>query len=563
MPVRRVDPTQQPPGFFLRFWLFLVKLAHSFAGLFKSKVPSTTLPTPVTAGSQTAHHKPSVPRRLELMNTKKKGLSSQSQAMHTMGAEIHQGILYHDGTGNQNQDLRTKKHATSSFSGFIGGTVSPSRVSEGVALRTPTSLRSFVQPLDRDLRRCNSITPVVAEIWSPALVSSSPFPPRRLSLRITSITNSSVLGLSPANPRLANMPRSIGPRLRISSSARFTQVSASESVHSVSASPFAVRRGFSGASVKIPPPSIRLESPWSPSDKTLPHDVWMNSEGVLANVQGPVYVSLNTTKSSQDDAVVLQHRPYTTLPCAPSSRFSDDEDDFISMYSNIFDLPEEEKYEEEGSSKGTSQGDSFDVNGADKGSPPSGAAAVLVTTTPVDDSAVIEHDTSQNSPQDVEFEDLDKSDMSSELEEGFFCVISQSKFDLTSDDHTSGLTYIPSSKHREVHSLSIATEPVDHPDRATKRFSVPCLHSTREFDQSSLRTSTSDSSPSKHFPAADSRSLRALADLISLLDFSAMQAAETTGVPEILSTLFDPIILKSETLWRSLGLFFFSFQVII
>ncbi|KAG1843823.1 hypothetical protein DFJ58DRAFT_35579 [Suillus subalutaceus] len=270
--------------------------------------------------------------------------------MHTMAAEIYQGTLYHNGTGNQNEDLRTKKHATSSFSGVIGG-ISPSRVSEGGVLRTPTSLRSFVQPLDRDLRRCNSVTPVVAEIWSPALVSSSPFPLRRLSLRITSITNGSVLSLSPVNPRLANMPRSTGPRLRISSSARFMQVNTSESVHSFSASPFAVRRGFSGASVKIPHPSIRLESPWSPSDKTLPYDVWMNSEGVLANVQGPVSVSLNATKSSQDEVVVLQHGPYTTLPCAPSSRFSDDEDDFISMYSNIFDLPEEEKYEEEGSSK--------------------------------------------------------------------------------------------------------------------------------------------------------------------------------------------------------------------
>ncbi|KAG1866193.1 hypothetical protein F4604DRAFT_1779240 [Suillus subluteus] len=540
MPVRRIDPPQQPPGFFLRFWLFFVKLAHSFTGLFKSKAPSTTLPTPVTAGSRTVHHKPPVPRRLELVDTNlsnrrppqrnsQKGLSSQ---LHTMAAEIYQGTLYHNSTGNQNEDLRTKKHAASSFSGVIGG-ISPSRVSEGGVLRTPTSLRSFVQPLDRDLRRCNSVTPVVAEIWSPALVPSSPFPLRRLSLRITSITNGSVLSLSPVNPRLANMPRSTGPRLRISSSARFTQVSTSESVHSVSASPFAVRRGFSGASVKIPHPSIRLESPWSPSDKTLPYDVWMNSEGVLANVQGPVYVSLDAMKSSQDEVVVLQHGPYTTLPCAPSSRFSDDEDDFISMYSNIFDLSEEEKYEEEGSSKVTSQGDSFDVNGADKGSPPGGAAAVLVTTTPVDDSAVIKRDASQNSAEGVEFEDSDKSGTSSELEEGFFCVISQSKFDLTSDDHTSGLTYIPSSKHRELQSISVATELVDRPDRATKRFSVPCLHSIRKFDQSPLRTSTSDSSPSKHFLVAESRSLRALADLISLLDFSAMEAAETTGVPEI------------------------------
>ncbi|KAG2348068.1 hypothetical protein BDR05DRAFT_957727 [Suillus weaverae] len=542
MPVRRVDSPQQPPGFFLRFWLFFVELVHSFTGLFKSNAPSTTLPTPVTAGSQTARHKPPVPRRLELLDTKlsnrrtaqqssqKKGLSSQSPAMHIMAAENHQGPLYGDGTDNQDEDLQTKKHATSSFSGFIGRTVSPCRVSDGSALRTPTSLRSLAQPLDRDLRRCNSVTPVVAGIWSPASASSSPLPPRGLSLRITSITNGSVLGLSPVNPRFANMPRSTGPRLRISSSARFTQVSASESVHSVSASPFAIRRGFSGASVKIPHPLIRLESPWSPSDKTLPRDVWMNSEGVLANVHGPVYVSLNATKSSQDDVSVLQHGPYTTLPCAPSSRFSDDGDDFISIYSNIFDLPEEEKYEE-GSSKGTSQGDSFDVNGADKGSPPSGAAAVLVMTTPVDDSAVIKHDTAQNSAEDVEFEDSDKGNTSPGLEEGFFCVISQSKFDLTSDDHTSGLAYIPSSKHREVHSLNVAIEPVDSPDRATKRFSVPCLHSIREFDQSPLRTSTSDSSPSKHFPAAESRSLRALADLISLLDFGAMEAAETTSVP--------------------------------
>lgn len=285
--------------------------------------------------------------------------------------------------------------------------------------------------------------------------------------------------------------------------------------------------------MKIPHLSIRLESPWSPSDKTLPYDVWMNSEGVLANARGLVSVSLNPAISSQDNDVVFQQEPYITLPCAPSSRFSEDEDDFISMYSNIFDLPEEDKYEEEGSSKGTSQGDSFDVNGADKGSLPSGATAVIVTTNPVDDSTVIKHDTSQNCAEDVEFEDSDKNGTSSELEEGFFCIISQSQFDLTSDDHTSGLTYIPSSKHQEAHPLSIATEPIDHPDRATKRFSVPCLHSIREFDQGSLRTSTSDSSPSKHFPAAESRSLRALADLISLLDFAAMEAAETNGVPDI------------------------------
>lgn len=544
MPVRRVDPPPQPPGLFLRFWLFFVKLAHSFTGMFKSKGPSTTLPTPVTAGSQTARHKPPVPRRLELVDLKlsnrhtpqrssqKKGLSSQSPAMHTMAEEIHQGTLYSDGIGNQNEDLQTKKHATSSFPGFIGRTVSPGGVAEGSTLRTPTSLRSFAQPLDRDLRRCNSITPGVAEIWSPTLVSSSPLPPRRLSSRITSIINGSVLGSSPVDPHLANIPRLTGPRLRISSSARLTQVNASESVHSVSASPFAIRRGFSGASVRIPDPSIRLESPWSPSDKTLPHDVWMNSEGVLANVRGTVCVSFNATKSFQDDVVALQHEPYTTLPCAPSSRFSDDGDDFISVYSNIFDLPEEEKYEE-GSSKGTSQGDSFDVNGADKGSPPGGAAGVLVATTPVDDSAVIKHDAAQNSTEDAEVEDLDKCDTSSELEGGFFYVISQSKFDLTSDDHTSGLAYMPSSKHREAHSASVASEPIDHPDRATKRFSVPCLHSIREFDQSSLRASTSDSSPSKHFTAAESRSLRALADIISLLDFAAMEAAETTGVPEI------------------------------
>ncbi|KAG2369079.1 hypothetical protein BDR07DRAFT_1371658 [Suillus spraguei] len=421
MPVRQtVGPSQQPPGFFLCLWLFFVKLVHSFTGVFKSKAPSTTLPTPVTAGSHTTHHKPPVPRRLELVDTKLshrrtpqrgsriKGLSSQRLAVHTTPAEIHQCILYNDGTDNQNEDLPTKKHATSSFSGIIGRAVSLSRVSEGGVLRTPTSLRSFSQPLDRDLRHCNSPTPVVAEIWSPVLVSSTPLPPGRLSLRITSITNGSILGSSPVNPRLANMPRSSGPRLRISSSARFIQVSASESVHSVSASPFAIRRGFSGVSVKIPHPSIRLESPWSPSDKTLPRDVWMNSEGVLANIQGPVCVSLNTTKSSQDDVVVLQHGAYTTLPCAPSSRFSDDGDDFLSIYSNIFDLPEEEKYEEEGSSKGTSQGDSFDVNNADKGSPPSAAAAVLVTTTPVDDSAVIKHDAAQSSAEDVAFKDSDK-----------------------------------------------------------------------------------------------------------------------------------------------------------
>lgn len=542
MPARRVDPPQQSPGFFLRFWLFFVTLASSFTGLFKSKAPSTTLPTPVTAGSHNARYKQPVPRRLELVDTQLSNrrtpqrssqtqrLPGQSSATHTMAAEIHQGTFYRDGAGNQNEDLQVKKHATPSFSGFIGPMVSPDRVPESGALRTPTSLRSFAQPLDRDLRRSNSITPAVAEIWSPDLASSSPLPPRRLSLRITSITNGSVLGLGPVNPRLANMPRSTGPRLRISSSARFTQVSTSESVHSVSASPFAIRRGFSGSSVKIPHPSIRLESPWSPSDKTLPRDVWMNSEGVLVNIQGPVFVSLDATKSSQDDVVVFQHGPYTTLPCAPSSRFSDDGDDFISIYSNVFDLPEEEKYEEEGSSKGTSQGD-FDINGADKGSPPNGAAAVLVMTTPVDDS--LRHDAAQNSAEDVEFEGSEKINTSSELEEGFFCVISQSKFDLTSDDHTSGLAYIPSSKHREAQSLSVAAEPVDHPDRATKRFSVPCLYSVREFGQSPLRASTSDSSPSKHFPAAESRSLRALADLISLLDFAAMEAAQTTGVPEI------------------------------
>ncbi|KAG1722561.1 hypothetical protein EDB19DRAFT_1910243 [Suillus lakei] len=545
--VRRADPPQQPSGFFLRFWLFFVKLAHSFTGLFKSKAVSTTLPTPVTAGNQAARHKPPpVPRRLELVDTKlsnrrnpqrssqKKGFSSQSPAVH-MATGAHQDTLYRDGTYNQNENLPTKKHAASYFPGFIGRTVSPGRISESGGLRTPASLRSSAQPLDQDLRRYNSVTPVVAEIWSPALVSNSPLPSRGLSLRITSITNSSILSLSPANPHLATMPRSTGPRprLRTSSSARFTQVSASQSVHSVSASPFAIRRGFSGASVRIPHSSIRLESPWSPSDKTLPHDVWMNSKGVLANVQGPVYVSLDPTKYLQDDVEVLQHGPYTMLPCAPSSRFSDDGDDFISIYSNIFDLPEEEKYEEEGSSKGTSQGDSFDVNGTDKDSPPGGAATGLVMATPVNDSTVIERDATQNSVEGVEFKDLDKSNTSSELEEGFFCVVSQSKFDLTSDDHTSGLAYIPSSKHREVRPLSVVTEPIDHPDPTAKRFSVPCLHSIREFDQSPLRASTSDCSSSKHFPAAESRSLRALADIISLLDFAAMETAEADDVPGI------------------------------
>ncbi|KAG2122758.1 hypothetical protein DEU56DRAFT_831191 [Suillus clintonianus] len=545
MLVRRVDPPQQPPGFFLRFWLFFVKLAHSFTGLFKSKAHSATLPIPVTAGSQIARQKPPpVPRRLELVDTmlsnrrspqrssQKKGFSSQSPAVY-MAAEIHQDTLCRNGTDTQNEDLRTKKHEISYFPGFIGRTVSPGRVPEGGALRTATSLRTSAQPLDRDLRRCNSVMPVVADIWNPALVPSSPLPSRRLSLRVTSITNGSILSLGPVNPRLAAMHRSTGPRLRISSSAKPTQVSASESVHSIAASPFAIRRGFAGASVRTPPSSIRLQSPWSPLDKTLPHDVWMNSEGVLANVRGPVYASLDDTKSSQDDVIVLQHGPYTQLPCAPSSRFSDDGDDFISIYSNIFDLPEEEKYEEEESSKGTSQGDSFTANGTDKGSPPGGAAAGSVMTIPVDDSAAIKRDAIQNFAEDVEFEDSNKSNTSSGFEEGFFCVVSQSKFDLASDDHTSGLAYIPSLKNREVRPLSVVIEPVDHPDRTTKRFSVPCLHSVREFDQSPLRTSTSDSSPSKHFPAAESRSLRALADLISLLDFAAMEAVEADGVPEI------------------------------
>ncbi|KAG0702462.1 hypothetical protein DFH29DRAFT_497735 [Suillus ampliporus] len=549
MPIRRVDPPQQSgPGFFLRFWLFFVKLAHSFTSLFGSKATPTTLPTPVTAGSQTHYRPPPVPRRLELVDTKlsnrrspqrssrQKVLSSQSPAAH-MTAPTHHP---HDRTDNQNG---TEKHATSYYPGSIGRTVSHGRASEGDILRTPTPLGISAQPLDRDLRRCNTVTPVVAEFWSPALVSSSPLPSRGLSLRVTSISrdpNGSILSLSPVNPRLVAMRRSAGPRLRFFPSARSTQVSSSESVHSVSASPFAIRRGFSGASVRIPQSSIRLESPWSPSDKTLPHDVWLNSEGVLANVRGPVYFSLDAAKSSQDEVVVLQHG-HATLPCAPSSRFSADEDDFISIYSNIFDLPEEEKYEEEGSSKGTSHCDIFISNSTDKGSPPGAAATGLAMTTilsSVDDPIVITQDSvpdaTQTSVEDIEIKDLDKSNTSSELDEGFFCVVSQSKVDLTSDDQMPGLTYIPSLKHREVRPLSVATEPVCHPDRTTKRFSVPCPHSVRGFDESPLRTSTSDSSPSKPFPdAVESRSLRALADLISLLDFAAMDGAETTGVPEI------------------------------
>ncbi|KAG1738390.1 uncharacterized protein EDB91DRAFT_457734 [Suillus paluster] len=539
MPVRRVDSPQQPgPGFFLRLWLFFVGLAHSFAGLFGSKATPTTLPTPVTAGSQTARHRtPPVPRRLELVDIKlsnrrspqrssqRKKLSSPSPAVR-MPAEIHRG----------NEDLQTKKHATS-YPGFIGRTASPGRAFEGGILLTPTPLSTSAQPLDRDFRCCNSVTPVVAEIWSPALVSNGPLPSRGISLRITSIRNpnGSILSLSPVNPRLTDMPRSTGPRLRIFPSARSTQVSASESVHSFSASPFAIRRGFSGASVKIPQSSLRLESPWSPSDKTLPHDMWLNSEGVLVNVRGPVF-SVDAAKSSQDDVVVLPRGPYATLSHAPSSRFSDDGDDFISICSNIFDLPEEEKYEEEGSSKGTSQGDCFAVNDTDKGSPP----GVVMTNVPcpIDDPVVITHDSipdaTQPSTEDIEFENVDKSDTTSELEEGFFCFVSQSKVDLTSDDQMPGLTYIPSLKYRQVRPLSIAIEPVCRPDRSTKHFSVPCLHSVRNFDESPLRTSTSDSSPSKPFPeAAESKSLRALADLISLLDFPAMEAAETTSVFEI------------------------------
>lgn len=46
-----------PPGFFLRFWLFLVKLAHSFTGLFKSNVTYATLPPPVTAGTLTTQRR--------------------------------------------------------------------------------------------------------------------------------------------------------------------------------------------------------------------------------------------------------------------------------------------------------------------------------------------------------------------------------------------------------------------------------------------------------------------------------------------------------------------------
>lgn len=516
MPVR-VD-SQHPPGFLLRFWLFLITLAYSFTGLFKSKATSTTtLPPPVTAGSLTTRHRPTpVFRWLKLMDaklskerdlqksTQKDGLSSQSPQPPT-ATETHEDFVQpcsFNGCDDPDNwdDLGTKTYTIPGFPGFICGTVSPGRVSEDGIILAPTPFSPSVQPSDS--------------------VSISPLLSRRVSLGAVSICRSptgSILSVSPVRRRLLGIPRSID-----------TLLSSSGSVHSVSTPPLAIRRRFSGASVRMPHLTIRLESPWSPPNKTLPLDVWVNPKGILVNARGP----LGAVHPLQAEALVLQYVPHAKLPRAPSSRFKNDDEDLVSLYSPIVDLADEEGYVGEESGRCASQEfPVFAIVSPDKCSPPSGEVALATTTlsTPIEaDSAVITQVSILDSTAgDVKLENMAQDHTSSALEDGFSYVVSDSRIDVASNDQIPGLAYTPSLKHRTV-----AAEPLCCTDRAAKCFSVPYLSSVHEPRQGPLRASTSSSS--KSYPdTVEDRSSRALADLVSLLDLAALQTAETTGVSEI------------------------------
>ncbi|OAX33056.1 hypothetical protein K503DRAFT_776016, partial [Rhizopogon vinicolor AM-OR11-026] len=528
-----VDTPQHPPCFLLHFWLFLVKLAYSFTGMFKSKATPTTLPPPVTAESPVTRHR-STPwfRQLELViklynrlsrsqrSIQQQGIASQSPRLPPATGtlvEFFRPTLSNDSDVPNNQnDLRTETYTT----GFIGGKVSPGRVSEGATVRVPTPFSTSHQRSDFVLGRRDSITSVASEIMSPNLLSSGHLLSRRVSFGSVSTTGS-ILSVSQVRYRLLGIPRSVG-----------TRVSRAESVHSVSALPLSIRRSSSGGSMTMPYPRICLKSPWSPPDKTLPLDVWLNPQGVLVNAHGP----LVPADSPQAEVMLLQYIRLANLRRAQSSQ-SADEGDSASLCSHILDLSEEEGCVEEGSSKRTFQEcPILAIAGLDKCSP--GGAAPLVTTTvsapvetfpPVITRVSITNDT-RASAEDVEVSNLTQYGISSELDDGSPRVVSASRVNIASDDRIPDLAYIPSLKHREVRSLSVAAKHLPRTNRVSKCFSVPYFSSNRQSDEGLVRTSTSSSSKSFKFPdAPEHRSSRALADLISLLDLAALQTEETMG----------------------------------
>ena len=467
-----------PPGFFLRLWLFLVKLACSFTRLFKSNVTYTTLPPPVTAaGNLTTSRRRT--RKLvsfklsnELThsqrNTQKKRVANQPLQLPAT-TETHQGspqLLPSNNCYGPN-DLRTTSHTT----GRINGTISPGYIPESGTVRTPTR-STFSQP--SDLGRRDSFT---SDIMTPDFLSGSVLS-RRVSLGVVSICRSStgsILSVSPVKYRLLGIPCSVG-----------TRVSRSESVHSVSAS---IRRCLSGRSATMPHTTIYLESPWSPKDKSLPLDVWMNPKGILVNAHGP----LRTVVSTQAEVTALQYGKGTSQERPISHAIGLD---------NCF---------------------------------PVGALVMATVSTPIEvDPSVITQvsilgDT-QASAEDVKFENLVQEDTSSELEDRFSGLAYESSIDTASDDQIPDIAYIPSSNH-EVRPLNFAAETSPRTDHAVKSFSVPYLSSVRQSNQDLLRSSSS--SLSKSFSdVVECNTSRALADLIDLLDLTALQT-ETVGVSEI------------------------------
>ncbi|OJA12439.1 hypothetical protein AZE42_08200 [Rhizopogon vesiculosus] len=141
--------------------------------------------------------------------------------------------------------------------------------------------------------------------------------------------------------------------------------------------------------------------------------------------------------------------------------------------------------------------------GLDKSSP--GGVAPLVTIAvsalveafpPVITRVSIPNDT-RASAEDVEVSNLTQDNILSELDDGFFRIVSASRVDIASDDRIPGLSYISSLKRREVRPLSMAAERLPCTDRVAK-YSIPYFSSNRQSDEGLVRTSIS--SKSKSFP---------------------------------------------------------------
>jgi len=180
----------------------------------------------------------------------------------------------------------------------------------------------------------------------------------------------------------------------------------------------------------------------------------------------------------------------------------------------------------------------FSIVNPDTCSPPSGVVAISTTTSSIFTEAnphvltqISTFDSTQDSAEDVELNEVAQHHISSEVDDDLPSVVSESIVDIASDDQTPGLAYIPSLGHTD-RPLPAAVEPLCRTDRVTKCFSVPYHSSVREPDHSPPRASTSSSSKS-FSEAVEDRNSRALADLISLLDLAALQTAETIGVSEI------------------------------